>query len=96
MLPGERNDIANETNPIDRSFVKRHGGRHPGEGGRAGHQEYRQSGRRTSVTVIGKNIWIYYHAPSVRGRHIFGGAGALRGGEAEAWGEDILKLFPDK
>ena len=30
----------------------------------------------TSVTVNGKNIWIYYHAPSVRGRHIFGGAGA--------------------
>jgi hypothetical protein len=34
-------------------------------------------GAETSVTVSGKNIWIYYHAPSVRGRHIFGGAGAL-------------------
>src|ERR1700736_3639248 len=33
-------------------------------------------GAETSVTVNGKNIWIYYHAPSVRGRHIFGGAGA--------------------
>src|SRR6202167_3918445 len=32
----------------------------------------------TSVTVNGKNIWIYYHAPSVRGRHIFGGVGALQ------------------
>src|SRR5450755_1558796 len=35
-------------------------------------------GAETSVTVNGKNIWIYYHAPSVRGRHIFGGAGALQ------------------
>jgi hypothetical protein len=34
-------------------------------------------GAETSVTVNGKNIWIYYHAPSVRGRHIFSGAGAL-------------------
>ena len=34
-------------------------------------------GAETSVTVNGKNIWIYYHAPSVRGRVIFGGAGAL-------------------
>ena len=34
-------------------------------------------GAETSVTVNGKNIWIYYHAPSVRGRQIFGGAGAL-------------------
>src|SRR6266851_2803821 len=35
-------------------------------------------GAETSVTINGKNIWIYYHAPSVRGRHIFGGAGALQ------------------
>jgi hypothetical protein len=34
-------------------------------------------GAETSVTVNGKNIWIYYHAPSVRGRHIFSGDGAL-------------------
>ncbi|HLJ48032.1 MAG TPA: DUF2911 domain-containing protein [Bryobacteraceae bacterium] len=34
-------------------------------------------GAETSVTINGKNLWIYYHAPSVRGRHIFGGAGAL-------------------
>jgi hypothetical protein len=34
-------------------------------------------GAETSVTVNGKNIWIYYHAPSVRGRHIFGSAGVL-------------------
>ncbi len=33
-------------------------------------------GAETSVTINGKNIWIFYHAPSVRGRHIFGGAGA--------------------
>jgi hypothetical protein len=26
----------------------------------------------------GKLIWIFYHAPSVRGRHIFNGAGALQ------------------
>ena len=35
-------------------------------------------GTETSVTVNGKNIWIYYHTPSVRGRHIFGGAGSLQ------------------
>jgi hypothetical protein len=35
-------------------------------------------GAETSVTLNGKNIWIYYHAPSVRGRQIFGGAGALQ------------------
>lgn len=34
-------------------------------------------GAETSVTINGKSLWIYYHAPSVRGRHIFGGAGAL-------------------
>src|ERR1700736_6648910 len=35
-------------------------------------------GAETSVTINGKNIWIYYHAPSVRGRHIFGGEGVLQ------------------
>jgi hypothetical protein len=35
-------------------------------------------GAETSITINGKNIWIYYHAPSVRGRHIFNGAGALQ------------------
>ncbi|HLW54546.1 MAG TPA: DUF2911 domain-containing protein [Candidatus Angelobacter sp.] len=34
-------------------------------------------GAETSATINGKNIWIYYHAPSVRGRQIFGGEGAL-------------------
>lgn len=34
-------------------------------------------GAETNVTINGKNLWIYYHAPSVRGRHIFSGAGAL-------------------
>jgi hypothetical protein len=34
-------------------------------------------GAETSVTINGKNLWIYYHAPSVRGRNIFGGDGAL-------------------
>jgi hypothetical protein len=32
----------------------------------------------TSVTINGKQIWIFYHAPSVRGRKIFGSAGALQ------------------
>ena len=32
----------------------------------------------TAVTINGKQIWIVYHAPSVRGRKIFGGAGALQ------------------
>jgi hypothetical protein len=32
----------------------------------------------TSVTIGGKQIWIVYHAPSVRGRKIFGGADALQ------------------
>jgi hypothetical protein len=35
-------------------------------------------GRETSVSIGGKQLWIYYHAPSVRARHIFGGAGALQ------------------
>jgi len=32
----------------------------------------------TSVTINGRQIWIVYHAPSVRGRKIFGGADALQ------------------
>ena len=32
----------------------------------------------TSVTINGKQLWIAYHAPSVKGRKIFGGAGALQ------------------
>jgi Protein of unknown function (DUF2911) len=32
----------------------------------------------TSVTINGKQIWVFYHAPSVKGRKIFGGAGALQ------------------
>lgn len=32
----------------------------------------------TSLTINGKQIWIVYHAPSVRGRKIFGGADALQ------------------
>jgi hypothetical protein len=35
-------------------------------------------GKEASVTIGGKPLWIYYHAPSVRTRHIFGGAGALQ------------------
>jgi hypothetical protein len=31
-----------------------------------------------TVTVNGKNIWIAYHAPSVNGRTVFGGANALQ------------------
>ena len=31
----------------------------------------------TTATVGGKQIWIVYHAPSVRGRKVFGGADAL-------------------
>ena len=32
----------------------------------------------TSATINGKQISIYYHAPSVKGRKIFAGAGALQ------------------
>jgi len=32
----------------------------------------------TSVTINGKEIWMVYHAPSVNGRKIFGGEGALQ------------------
>ena len=32
----------------------------------------------TTVTINGKQIWIAYHAPSVNGRKIFGGADALQ------------------
>jgi hypothetical protein len=31
-----------------------------------------------SATINGKQLWIVYHAPSVRGRKIFGGADALQ------------------
>jgi Protein of unknown function (DUF2911) len=31
-----------------------------------------------SVTINGKQVWIFYHAPSVKGRKIFAGAGALQ------------------
>jgi hypothetical protein len=34
--------------------------------------------KETSATIGGKNITIKYSAPSVRGRKIFGGAGALQ------------------
>jgi hypothetical protein len=34
--------------------------------------------QEATLTIGGKQIWIVYHAPSVRGRHIFGGAGALQ------------------
>jgi hypothetical protein len=32
----------------------------------------------TSVDIAGKHLWIAYHAPSVNGRKIFGGEGALQ------------------
>jgi len=32
----------------------------------------------SSVTIDGKTVWIFYHAPSVNSRKIFGGAGALQ------------------
>jgi hypothetical protein len=35
-------------------------------------------GTETSVSIGGKNLWIYYHAPSAKSRHIFGGADALQ------------------
>jgi hypothetical protein len=35
-------------------------------------------GAETTATVGGKQIWIYYHAPSVRGRKIFGGSDTLQ------------------
>ena len=33
---------------------------------------------QTSVTIGGKEIWIVYHAPSVKGRKVFGSADALQ------------------
>src|SRR5258707_4601656 len=33
---------------------------------------------QTSVTLGGKEIWIVYHAPSVKGRKMFGSADALQ------------------
>jgi hypothetical protein len=35
-------------------------------------------GKETSATIGGKQLWIYYHAPSLRDRHFFGGAGAIQ------------------
>jgi hypothetical protein len=32
----------------------------------------------TTVTLDGKQLWVAYHAPSVKGRKIFGGADALQ------------------
>ncbi len=32
----------------------------------------------STVTINGKKIGVWYHAPSVKGRHIFGGADALQ------------------
>jgi Protein of unknown function (DUF2911) len=34
--------------------------------------------KEATATIGGKQIWIVYHAPSVRGRKIFGGADALQ------------------
>jgi hypothetical protein len=45
----------------------------------------------------GKLIWIFYHAPSVRGRHIFNGAGALQP-EGSIWrfgADDATVLHTD-
>jgi hypothetical protein len=45
----------------------------------------------------GKLIWIFYHAPSVRGRHIFNGAGALQP-EGTVWrlgADDATVLHTD-
>jgi hypothetical protein len=45
----------------------------------------------------GKLIWIFYHAPSVRTRHIFGGAGALQP-EGAVWrlgADDATVLHTD-
>jgi len=94
-LPRERNDIGNETNPIECSFVKRlDAGRCPGEEGRPGDSDTLSPGAETSVTINGKNLWIYYHAPSVRGRHIFGGAGALQPyGKAWRLGADYATVL---
>jgi hypothetical protein len=39
-------------------------------------------GTETATTIGGKQIWIYYHAPSVRSRKIFNGAGALQPDES--------------
>jgi hypothetical protein len=34
--------------------------------------------KEASATIGGKQLWIVYHAPSVRGRKVFGGADALQ------------------
>jgi len=39
-------------------------------------------GTETATDIGGKHIWIYYHAPSVRSRKIFNGAGALQPDES--------------
>jgi hypothetical protein len=39
-------------------------------------------GTETATSIGGKQIWIYYHAPSVRSRKIFNGAGALQPDES--------------
>jgi hypothetical protein len=39
-------------------------------------------GTETAATIAGKQLWVYYHAPSVRGRKIFGGADALQPDES--------------
>jgi hypothetical protein len=39
-------------------------------------------GTETSTTIGGKQLWIYYHAPSVNGRKVFGGEGALQPDES--------------
>jgi Protein of unknown function (DUF2911) len=36
----------------------------------------------TATTIGGKQIWIHYHAPSVRSRKVFNGAGALQPDES--------------
>jgi Protein of unknown function (DUF2911) len=39
-------------------------------------------GTETATTIGGKHLWIYYHAPSMRSRKIFNGAGALQPDES--------------
>jgi hypothetical protein len=39
-------------------------------------------GTETAATIAGKQVWIYYHAPSVKSRKIFGGEGALQPDES--------------
>jgi len=48
----------------------------------------------TSATINGKQLWIVYHAPSVRGRKIFGSADSLQP-EGTVWrlGADYATVF---